>query len=158
MPIVSMPPVVGGLTDVHTTQSNPLLAECKDELGGEYVYLKGVSSLVAGDAVTYDELGVTTLLAANAIGPVAIAMATVDANTKFGWFCVKSPYGGVSANLVANSADNVGLGRETTNGKLGDGRAAGDMIANAVARGATTGAAAALIQINRPYVDDFVGA
>ena len=158
MPIVSTPPVVGALTDVHTSQQNPLMARCEDEAGGQYIYLQGVSSLVASDAVTYDENGVTTLLAANAIGPVAIAMATVDATTKFGWFCVRSPRGGVLANLVANSADNATLGRETTNGKLGDGRAAGDAIANAVARGATSGAAAALIQINNPYVDDFHGA
>lgn len=152
---VSTPPVVGASDDVHTSQQNALLAQAKDAAGNEYVYLKGVSSLVAYDAVTYDENGVTALLAANAKGPVAIAQATVDANTKFGWFMVR---GTTTANLVANSADNATLGRETTDGKLGDGRAAGDQIIGVIARGATSGAGTATIQIQYPFVDDFQGA
>lgn len=152
---VSTPPVVGAPGEVHTTQSNALMTTAVDENGYEYIYLKGVSSLVSGDAVTFDEAGVTALLVANAIGPVAIATATVDANTKFGWFGRKGTF---TANLVANSSDNQDVGRETTDGKLGDGRGAGDSIANCVARGATTSAGTAPVQIYYPYVDDFQGA
>jgi hypothetical protein len=140
---------------VHSVKKYRLMTTKKDVAGNEYIYLKGVASLVAGDAVTYDEAGVTTLLAANAKGPVAIAMATVDATTEFGWFCIA---GSCTANLVANSADDATLGRETTNGKLGDGRAAGDQIANLFARGATSGAGTATVQLRYPYVDDFQGA
>lgn len=154
---VSTPPVVGAPGEVHTSQQNALLAEAMDNSFNHYVYLKGVSSLVSGDAVTYDENGVTTLLAGNAKGPVAIATADVDASTEFGWFLRQ---GVVSANLKANSADNGTLGIETTAGKLGDGRAAGDQIIGVIARGATSGSdAAATIQIaSAPFVDDFQGA
>ena len=141
-------------TDVHTTQAHRLGTRAKDSSGNEYIYLKGVSSLVAYDAVTFDENGVTTLLAANAIGPVAFAQAAVDSTSKFGWFCV---YGKTYANIVANSADNASLGRETTDGKVGDGRAAGDQMLNAVSRTATTTAATGYIQIWYPSVNDITG-
>lgn len=140
---------------VHSSRKYRLLTTKKDVAGNEYIYLKGVSSLVAYDAVTYDEAGATALLAANAKGPVAIAQATVDSTSEFGWFMIS---GVTTANLVANSADNATLGRETTDGKLGDGRSAGDQIANCFARGATSGAGTATIQIRYPYVDDFMGA
>lgn len=157
---VSVPPVVGAPGEVHDTQKNQLLTEAKDNLGATYVYLQGVSSLVSGDAVTFDENGVTTLLAGNAKGPVAVATATVDATTEFGWFLRETGLGGNSANLKANSADNGTLGIETTAGKLGDGRAAGDQAIGVIGRGATSGSdAAATIQMARPpFVDDFQGA
>lgn len=142
-------------TEVHSSKKYRLLTTKKDVAGNEYIYLKGVASLVAFDAVTYDEAGATTLLAANAKGPVAFAQAAVDATTEFGWFMIA---GVTSANVVANSADNATLGRETTDGKIGDGRAAGDEIANCVARAATTGAATVSVQIRYPYVNDFIGA
>jgi hypothetical protein len=156
---VSVPPVCGRPAEVHTVAQNALMTYATDDSGRLGVYLQGVGSVVAGDAVTYDEAGVTTLLAANAIGPVAIATAAVDATTEYGWFVVSAPKG-VTVNGVASSADNVGVGRETTNGKLGDGRGAGDQIQGAVARSATTGAADMTLQIIGVggFVDDFQGA
>jgi hypothetical protein len=149
----------GRLSDVDTTARHALGFRCygTDDLGNtaEYIYLKGVASTIVGSVVTYDELGVTTLIAANAQGPVAIAMGIVDATTKFGWYCIQ---GTVKADVVANSADNSMVGRETTNGKVGDGRAAGDQIANCFQREATTAAALAYLQIDHPFVDDFMGA
>lgn len=141
-------------SDIDTVQKHRLGKRVKDLAGNEWIYLKGVASLVAYDAVTFDEAGVTTLLAANAIGPVAFAGATVDATTEFGWFCI---YGKCLANIVANSADNATIGRETTDGKVGDGRAAGDEILGAVSRTATTSAASGYIQVYYPYVNDKTG-
>jgi hypothetical protein len=150
---------VGLLTDVDTTQRNPLgaVSDGVDNFGNkaEFIYLKGVASTIAGSVVTFDEAGVTTLIAANAKGPVAIAMAAIDSTSKYGWYCIK---GTVKADVVANSADNSTVGRETTDGKIGDGRAAGDQIANAFQREATTAAALAYVQIDHPFVDDFLGA
>lgn len=142
-------------TQVHAVQKYRLGKEEKDVQGNTWKYLKGITSLVAYDAVTFDELGVTALLAANAIGPVAFAGATIDAATKFGWFGVEGKF---TANMVANSADNTRIGRETTDGKVGDGRAAGDEIYNCVARSATTAAATGTVQCYRPFVDDANGA
>lgn len=140
---------------VDTTQKFRLGTRKRHYDGTEWIYLKGVSSLVAYDAVTYDEAGVTTLLAANAKGPVAFAGAAIDATTKYGWFCI---YGKCYANVVANCADNATLGRETTDGKIGDGRGAGDQIANTFSRNSTSSAATIYIQTSYPYVDDFMGA
>ena len=118
----------------------------------EYVFLKGVASLVVGSWVTYDEAGVTALLAANAVGPVAVATALTDASTKFGWFQIR---GQASARLAANCADNAFLGRETADGDAGDGAAAGDVMYGAVSRQSTAGAAAVgTVQILYPSVND----
>lgn len=124
-----------------------------DAVGGyaEYVYLQGVASMIVGSVVTYDEAGVTTLIVANGIGPVAVATAIVDATTKFGWFGV---IGTFPTDVVANCADNANLGRETTNGKVGDGYAAGDAIAGAISRAATTAAAVVNCQFYNPFVND----
>lgn len=141
-------------TTIDTTQAVPVLTRMRDSAGNEYIYLKGVASTIAGSVVTYDEAGVTTLLAANAIGPVAVAMAATVAST-WGWYCI---FGSCSVDMVANSADNASLGRETTDGKVGDGRAAGDQIIGMIARGATTAAALQTAQLWYPCVNDITGA
>jgi hypothetical protein len=147
---------VGDTTDIHDSALNPIGTMAWDASGNAYVYLKGVGSVVAGSWVTFDEAGVTTLLAANAIGPVAFAMAAVVAN-KYGWFCRVSHSN--SARIAANCADNARIGREGADGDAGDGRAAGDEIYNAITRGSTAGAAA-LTPVNCffPFVDDANGA
>lgn len=147
---------VAGDTDaIHDSALNPVGSRAADKDGNEYVYMKGVASTLAGSWVTFDEAGVTTLLAANAKGPVAVAMAAIVAG-KYGWY-LRS--GTASALLAANCADNALIGRETTDGYAGDGRAAGDEIYNAISRGSTAGAAAlAAVQIHNPFVDDANGA
>lgn len=145
---------VGALTDIHSTAQNPV-GTLKEENGKVYIYLIGVANNVVGAWVTYDETGQTTLLAANAVGPVAVSMAAILAG-QYGWFCRKAL--SVPANLAANSADNSGqLGREGADGVAGDGRAAGDAIIGAVARAATTAAATVAVQIDFPYVNDATG-
>lgn len=145
---------VGLLTDVHDSAQVPVGTR-RVEGVSEYIYLQGVASTVAGSWVTYDEVYTTALLAANAVGDVAVAMAAIVAN-KFGWYCIK---GKVSAMLAANCADNSGsIGREGADGEAGDGRAAGDAIIGAVSRGSTAGAAAlTAVQINYPLVNDATG-
>ena len=155
---VSVPPVCGRTGEVHTTVQNALMTPATDDQHRRCIYLQGVANLVAGDAVTYDEAGVTTLLAANAKGPVAFASATTDATTEYGWFYLTAPKG-VTLNGVASIADNGTVGKETTDGKLGDGRVAGDQIIGAIARSATSGAGDVTVQIvDGPFVDDFQGA
>jgi hypothetical protein len=150
---------VAKLNAVDTTAKNPLGMRTHgvDDFGNtaEFIYMQGVGSVIVGSVVTFDEAGVTTLIAANAKGPVAVAMGILDATTKFGWFCIQ---GTVKCDVVANSADNSTVGRETTDGKIGDGRAAGDQIANAFQRETVTTAALAYVQIDHPFVDDFLGA
>lgn len=146
-------PIEGQANEVHTTQKNALGARALDQFDNEYVYLKGVASTVEGMAVTFDEAGVTTLLAANAVGPVAWATAAIDATTKFGWYATA---GAILGRVVTATADNAQLGRETTDGEIGDGFAAGDAIRLCVARAANASGSTVLQKIQtagRPYVE-----
>lgn len=148
---------IGHHADTSTVDTSAKVAvgtRVRDVSGNEYIYLQGVASTVAGSAVTFDEAGVTTLLAANAIGPVAIAQAATVANT-FGWYGI---FGTFTADGVANIADNALLGRETTDGKLGDGEATGDQILGMISRSATTGAGPVTVQCWYPHVNDATGA
>lgn len=127
-----------------------------DAVGGyaEYVYLAGCASTIVGSVVTYDETGATALIAANAIGPVAVATGITVAST-WGWYGVVGTF---PTDVVANCADNKYIGRETTDGKVGDGFATGDMIQGAVSRAATTTAAVVNCQFFNPFVNDQSGA
>lgn len=117
----------------------------------EFIMLKGVASTIVGSVVTYDETGQTALLAANAVGPIAVALAICDASTKYAWYGITGTF---PTDVVANCADNAKLGRETTDGKVGDGYAAGDAITGAVSRASTTAAAVVNCQFYRPSVND----
>lgn len=156
----------GRLADVDlvTAAINPIGIEVfgVDDFGNDavYMYLKGVTSTIVGSVVTYNRYdGTTTLLVADASGPVAIAMGIVDAVTKAGWYCVD---GVILADVVANSAAAATTaknpGRETTDGKVGDGRAAGDEINNFYQRVATVAAALAYCEVRRPFVNNATGA
>lgn len=146
--------MVGNTTDIHTSALNPVGSIAYDAAGNKYIYLKGVASTIAGSVVTFSEAYESALIVANAIGPVAVAQAATVAST-WGWY-MRS--GTCLVDTVANSADNGRLGRETTDGKVGDGRAAGDEIYNFVGRTATTSAALAAAQFDNPFVDDVNGA
>lgn len=143
------------LTQIDTVQAYTFGSRVQDKSCNEYIYLKGVASTIVGSWVTYDELGVTTLLVTNAKGPVAVAMAITDSTSEYGWYQIA---GTCEACISANSAADSTIGFETTSGYAGDGRAAGDQIANCFERDATTAAAVVTCQIMYPYVDDFMGA
>jgi hypothetical protein len=146
--------VVGAPGDIHTSALNSVGTTARGSDRNVYIYLKGVASTVAGSWVTYDEAGVTALLAANAKGPVAVASAATVANT-YGWYCI---FGTPNALIAANCADNVCIGRETSDGTAGDGRAAGDEIIGAITRGSTSGSPALTpVQISSPLVNDITG-
>lgn len=116
----------------------------------EYIYLTGVASTIVGTVVVYDELSITALIAVNLIAPVAVATGITVAST-FGWYGIAGTF---LTDVVANCADNAKLGRETTDGKVGDGAASGDIITGAVSRAATTAAAVILCQYLYPSVND----
>lgn len=143
----------GLLTDVYTSQKAFAIGERYRHGGNEYIFLKGVASTVAGSWVTYDELGVTALLAANAIAPVAIAMAATVANT-YGWYLI---YGTGSALVATGFADNGNVYATATAGTADDAVVAGDRVKNAIGRSAISGGKATM-QINYPYMDDGLAA
>ena len=146
------------LYSVDTTQKYPLFTRTRGFSAtygsAEFIYLKGVASTAEGTAVTYDEEGVTTLLAANAIGPVAFALGATVAST-YGWYQI---LGKCAAVTVANSAADALIGRETSDGSIGDGEAVGDQINGCISRSATDTPATGFswVQIFAyPYVNDY---
>lgn len=154
--IISRPQAaVGSLGTVDTTPRMPIGTRVMgvDDFGNtaEFIYLYGCASTIVGSVVTYDEAGATTLIAANAVGPVAVALAINTATTAGAWYAICGTF---LTDVVANCADNAKLGRETTDGKVGDGFASGDAITGAVSRAATTTAAVVYCQFAYPSVND----
>jgi hypothetical protein len=121
-------------------------------LGGEFIYLKGVASTVVGSWVTYNmDDGSTTLLAANAIGPVAVAMSINVAN-QYGWYQITGAAAVKAPNAMVVGADVFMLA--ATPGSVDDAAVNGEQVLGAVVS-TTTGtpsAGLAVIQINRPVL------
>ncbi len=130
----------GLLTDVDSAARQPVLTRCSDEAGNEYIYLLGVASTAVGSWVSFDEAGVTTLLQANSLGRVGIAMAATVA-AKYGWYCI---YGTVPGLCLASYADNAKVWATSTLGSVDDADVAVDLVDGAIGRSArntTTGLA-----------------
>lgn len=150
------------LYSVDSTQKYTLgtivRGQSQDYGDAEFIYLKGVASTAEGSAVLYDEAGVTSLLAANDKGPVAISLTANTAATTYAWYQI---LGKAAVKCAASSADNAFLGREGADGQLGDGRATGDEILGMISRSATdtpaTGFCWAQI-FTHPWVTDANGA
>ena len=141
----------GDIDTIYNRTAVQLGTRIKDTDGNEYIFMNGVASTIKGSWVTFDEDYKTTLLVANAIGPVAVAMAAIVAN-KYGWYQI---FGSALACISANSADNTVIGFETTSGYAGDGMAAGDIIYNCIQRVAvTTAVVQGAVEIWYPFVDD----
>lgn len=154
---VGHPAVVGKPGDIHTSALNPLGMEALGSDGIKYVYLKGVASTIAGSVVTYDTAGESALIAADAIGPVAIASAATVAST-WGWYVRNTNHATCDINMAANSAASGHVGREGADGAVGDGRAAGDEIRGLVAPASTSAAVYSGARIFDAYVDNSTGA
>ena len=143
----------GPLTQVDDSAEYAVLTKTRDADGNEYIYLKGVASTVAGSVVTYDEAGQTALIVANAIGPVAIAMAAIVAD-KYGWYQI---FGSATAAAAGAVADNAALYISSTAGKVDDAVVTGDCIIGAISRGSIAAAGDLPVQLNYPMVTDKIG-
>ena len=124
---------------------------------GEFIYLKGVASTGVGSWVLYnpDDYS-TSLLAANDIGSVAIAMAATVAS-EYGWYQIK---GKAVGKVLTGFVDNANVYSTATAGSVDDAVVAGDRIKNAKGASAigTPSAGLAEFEIDRPFVDDAVAA
>ena len=149
------------IDEFSTTQKHPLgtIVRAKDIATtaygeGEFIYLKGLPSTAVGEWVTYNmDDGTTTLLAANAIGPVALAMSANVLATTFGWYQIS----GKGVGLVATGfADNANCYATATAGTVDDAVVAGDLVKNCKGASAiaTPAAGQAEIELSRPFMDD----
>jgi hypothetical protein len=136
-------------TQIHTSKKFRLLTRKKDINGYEYVYLKGVASLAAGDAVVFDESGTTARLSTSTAvaQPVAVAMAAITSTTNYGWFQI---YGLATVNCAATVAADAYLQSSGTAGQVDDLTAAGKTIVGATS--ASAGASNSLTAwLNYPF-------
>ena len=138
---------------VDTSQQIALGNRGYDPSGNEYIYLQGVGSTTAGNWVVYDEDYATTLLVANEVGPVAIAMAVVDATTEYGWYQI---YGKNTIAKTDTIAADKPLYIDGTAGRADDAGVAGDIIVGAYSMSADT-SNVATVMLNYPHVSDELG-
>lgn len=124
---------------------------------GEFIYLKGVASTAVGSWVTYNaDDNSTALLAANAIGPVAVAMSANVAD-QYGWYQIG---GKAVGKALTGYADNALVYATATAGSVDDAVVAGDRVK--LAKGAsavdTPSTGLAEFEIQRPFMDDATAA
>lgn len=149
------------ITDTDTTAKVALgrIVQAADPTygSGEFIYLLGVASTAAGSWVTYnsDDFS-TTLLAANAIGPVAVAMSA-NVASQYGWYQLS---GKAVAKVATGFVDNANIYATATAGTADDAVVAGDRVKGAVGASAigTPSAGLAEVEIARPFMDDAVAA
>lgn len=116
---------------------------------GEFIYLAGVASTAVGSVVTFNSDDYTTALAvANAVGPVAVAMAANTAATSFGWYQI---YGKGVARVLAGFVDNADCYLTATAGSVDDTDVAGDYIRGMVGASAVGTPAANLAEVELAY-------
>lgn len=148
------------IADTSTTKKHALgaIVRAKDPTygSGEFIYLLGVGSTVAGTVVLYsaDDFS-TSRLAANDIGPVAVAMSANVAN-QYGWYQIQ----GKAVVAAGTVADNGNVYATATAGTVDDAVVAGDRVKNAKFASAdgTPSAGFAECEIARPWMDDAVAA
>lgn len=148
------------IEETSTTQNHPLglIVRAVDRGSnsngaGEFIYLKGVASTVAGSWVTYNmDDGSTTLLAANAIGPVAIAMSA-NVASQYGWYQIQ---GKAVGKALAAYADDALVYATATAGSVDDAAVAGDRVKRAKGASALDAPATGMaeFEIDRPFMDD----
>jgi hypothetical protein len=145
------------IADTSTVQNHPLgtIVVAKDPTygQGEFIYLKGVTSTIVGDWVTYNlDDGTTTRLVANAVGPVGISMSANAASTSYGWYQIS---GKAIGGCLTAFADNGYVFITASPGRVDDTSVAGDLVN--LAKGASTTVAdsnLAEFEISRPFVND----
>lgn len=124
---------------------------------GEFIYLKGVASTAVGSWVVYngDDFS-TTLLGANAIGPVAVAMSASVAS-QYGWYQIS---GKAIGKALTGYVDNALVYATATAGSVDDAVVAGDRVKNALGASAvdTPSTGLAEFEIQRPWMDDATAA
>lgn len=149
------------IADTSTTQLLPLgtIVRAYDPTygAGEFIYLLGVASTAIGSWVTYNQDDYSTaLLAANAIGQVAVSMSA-NVASQYGWYQI----GGKAIGLcLAGFVDNANVYATATAGSVDDAVVAGDRVK--LAKGAsaigTPSGSFAEFEIARPFMDDAVAA
>lgn len=140
-------------TSINATKRYRLGTKKKDVNDNVFIYLKGVASTAAGSWVTFDENFATTLLTANAVGPVAISMSANTSATNYSWYQI---YGNNTIASSDTTAADVQLYIDGTNGRVDDAVVTGDLVVGAVSTGSDTSNVLP-VWIQYPYVTNVLG-
>jgi len=156
---------VQAINAVSTVKNHPLGTRVRavdrgsNENGeGEFIYLKGVTNGAVGAWATYNlDDHSTTLLAANAIGPVGVMMAVLDASTDFGWLQI---FGKAVGLCDAGFDDNDHPYAGATAGSVTDTVTAGDRVKLARSASDIDGPATGMaeFELAYPFMDDALAA
>lgn len=149
-----VPAHAGLVTDIGTTQRNPLGFKIYGDDGSEYTYCEGVASTVAGDWVTITKAYAIVRLAANAVGKVGVAVSALVASN-YGFVCTKSPRSGLTLTRGEATTTDLPLYIDaTTVGAVDDASVAANLIHRAWSRSTITGAGLTLTaEFDNPFVD-----
>lgn len=153
------PQLIGAqaIADTSTVQLHPLglIVEAIDPTYGvgEFIYLLGLAATAIGTWVTYNQDdNSTTLLAANAIGPVGVAMSA-NVASQWGWYQISGKAIGL---CLAGFVDNANVYGTATPGSVDDAVVAGDRVQSCKGASAigTPSGSFAEFEIARPFVND----
>jgi hypothetical protein len=124
---------------------------------GEFIYLLGVANTAVGSWVTFNEADYSTaLLAANAIGQVAVAMSA-NVASQYGWYQIR---GKAVGKALTGFVDNANVYATATAGSVDDAVVAGDRVKQCKGASAvdTPSAGLAYFEIDAPFMDDGLAA
>lgn len=138
---------------VDTSLKATLGQRSRDTNDNEFIYLQGIDSTVAGDWVVYDENFATTRLVPDEVGPVAIAMAAINAVTSYGWYQI---YGKNTIARTDTISADKSLYIDGTVGRVDDLGVSGDLVIGAYSMTADT-ANIATVYISYPNISDDLG-
>lgn len=163
MPFVVKDNLIGSqdIATVDTVQRHPLGTQVNayDPVYGsaQFVYVKGVANCALGSwlLINQDDWS-TSLLAANDIGKVGVAMAA-NVASNYGWAQIT---GKAVGKVLAGFLDNANVYSTATAGSVDDAVVAGDRVKNAKGASAigTPAAGLAEFEIDYPFVDDALAA
>lgn len=142
------------LTTVSASAVYTVGTRAFDSSHNEYVFLSGLTGVVAGTWVSYDENFAATLLTTSSVGAVAVAMAAI-VGSKWGWFQIYGEGSGIIGNEVSG---DLRAYISSVTGSIDDLMVTGDLIHGAFIRSASavTGAAVT-VQLNYPFTDQASG-
>lgn len=156
-------PIIGmqQIDETSTTKNHALgtrvLATDPTYGQGEFIYLTGVADTAVGSwALIAEDAFSTSLLAANDIGQVAIAMSANVAN-QYGWYQIS---GKAVGKALTGYADNGLVYATATAGSVDDAVVAGDRVKKAKGASAvdTPSTGLAEFEIQYPFMDDATAA
>jgi len=162
--LTSPKPGVGDFASFDTVKRFPVgtIVSAYDPIYGEgdFIYLPGVASTVAGSLVTYNTnassgAGATALTAsgtaATVRGPAAVAMSANILTTTWGWYCIRGAVPIVAGTVAANAL----VYATATGGSTDDAVVATNKVDGALFKTAdgTPAAGFAVVQLHNPSMN-----